>query len=123
MQHLLHAGATLGSLVANDDDVTLADLLVENFLDSLFLRVAHDGRARELPDRFVNAGGLHDRTVDGDVAAQHGEAAVFRVGVLDVVNATARDVGVEGLPALRLRERGRRANAAWSGVPEVDGFF
>ena len=96
--------------------------LREDLLDGLLLRLADDGRALEGPDGLVDAGRLHDAAVDGEVAAQDREAAVLGVGVLDVADAAARGVRVQGLPALGLGEGLGGADAAGGRVPQLDGL-
>jgi hypothetical protein len=122
VEHLLHAGAALGALVADDDDVALLDPLVQDPVDGFFLRFADHGRAFEGPDRLVDARGLHDAAVLGEVAVENGQAAVGGVGVCDVADAAAFGVGVQGVPALGLGEGGRGADAAGGGVEELDGL-
>src|SRR5690606_34170550 len=112
VQHLLHAGAALGALVADHDDVTGLDLPAEDALDGVVLRLEHHGGAGERPQLLLDAGGLDDRAVGGDVAAQDGEAAVGGVGVLDGADAAVLAVQVERLPAGALRERGGAPDAA-----------
>ena len=96
--------------------------LREDRLDGLLLRLA---RPRPGPvkvqDRLVDARGLHHAAVLGEVAVEDGQAALLRVGVLDVADAAARGVGVEGVPALGLGEGGGGADAAGRGVEELDG--
>ena len=103
-------GPPLRALVADDDDVALLDLLARGSSSTASSCDSHDdGRALEGPDRLVDAGGLHDAAVLGEVAVEDGQAAVLGVGVRDVADAAARGVGVEGVPALGLREGGRRS--------------
>ena len=80
----------------------------------------HDGRALEGQQRLVDAGRLDHAAALGEVAVEDRQAAFGRVGVLDVVDAALRPVEVERLPALRLREGGRRAPAAGGGVEQLD---
>ena len=102
MQHLLHAGSALGTLVADDDDIAGLHLLAEDLRHRLLLRLAHDGRAREDEDRRVDTGGLDDGAVDGEVAPQHREAAVGGVGVCGGADAAVLGILIQARPALGL---------------------
>ena len=94
VEHLLHAGSALGSFVGDDDDVAGLDSSAEDALAGVFLAVEDDGGTAEVPDTLIDAGGLDDAAVLGDVAEEHGEAAIARVGVLDVADAAGGAVGV-----------------------------
>jgi hypothetical protein len=85
-QHLAHAGPALGAFVADDDDVALLDLAVEDALQRLFFGSKHDGAAGEA-QAFL-AGDLSRPRPRGEVAAQDDEVAVF----LDRVVEAADDV-------------------------------
>src|SRR5699024_5921218 len=99
VQHLLHTRAALGAFVADDHHITGCDLLVEDAFDGGLLGLEHLGRAGEGPQLFLHTGGLDDRTVGGQVAEQHGQAAVLGVGVRDRADATLLPVGVQAVPA------------------------
>ena len=60
---------------------------------------SNNGGSFEVPERLVNASRLHNAAVFGNVAEQHSQAAVFRVGVLNVANAAVGAVGVERRPS------------------------
>ena len=47
----------------------------------------------------VDAGGLHDAAVLGDIAEQHGEAAILREGMLGVADHALGAVVVERVVA------------------------
>src|SRR4051812_45343428 len=68
IQHLLHAGAAFGPFVGDDDDVPWLDLVGQNRVAGRVLRMEEPRWAFELPDRFIDTSGLHDATVDRDVA-------------------------------------------------------
>src|SRR5690606_3568553 len=75
-------------------------------------------------DRLIHTGGLHHAAVEGDVAVQHGQAALFRVGVLEAADAAVLAVVVEGVPTGRLAERGLRRDARRASLEEgVHGFI
>ena len=82
IEHLLHAGAAARALVADDDHVARLDLAVEDALHGRVLALEDDGRAGEDQDALVDAGRLHDAAVIGEVAVEHGEAAILGEGVL-----------------------------------------
>ena len=97
IEHLLHAGTSLGTLMGDDHHVALLHLASEDALAGVFLRVEHHGRTREAPDAFVHTGGLHHAAVLGDVAEEHCQAAILGVGVLDGTDATVLAVGIQSL--------------------------
>ena len=95
VEHFLHAGATLRAFVADDDHVaSLHHVRVENALHGIFLAFEHHGGAGELEDGFVDAGGLHDAAVHGEVTVQNSEAAVLGVGVFAVADSAVSAVEV-----------------------------
>ena len=103
IEHLLHTGAALGAFVGDDDAVALLDLAAKDALAGVLLAVEDDGRTFEVPQLGGYASGLHDAAVLRDVAEEHGHAAVLRVGVFNVADATIGAVGVEGLVVRVLR--------------------
>ena len=122
VEHFLHAGAALGALVLDDDDVAFLDLLAEDGLDGFLLGFDDEGLADEVEEGLVDAGGLDDRAVGGDVAVEDGQAAVLRVGVLDGADAAGLRVGVEGLEEVGGREGLGGAHAAGGGEEAVLGL-
>ena len=60
-EHLAHARAALGALVADDDDVAGLDAAGEDRLHRAVLAVEHPGRALEAVE--VDAGDLHHRAL------------------------------------------------------------
>ena len=73
----------------------------EDGLHRRLLALEDARRAGEAEDARVDAGGLHDAAVLGDVAVQHRQPAVLAVGVLEVADAAAVAVEVELAEALR----------------------
>src|SRR5690606_34389807 len=71
-----------------------------------------DGRARELQRGRIDAGRLHHAAIGSEIAEQHSEPAVLRVGMGAVAYAAGDAVEVELVPALVLRERGLGRHAA-----------
>src|SRR6478735_10301933 len=94
VEHLLHAGAAARALVADDDDVAVLDLLAEDLVDGVLLRLADDGRSLEGPDRLVDARRLHDAAVHGEVPLEDRQTAVLGVRVRHVADAAAGRVQV-----------------------------
>src|SRR5690606_16163736 len=67
IEHLLHAGAALGTLVADDHDVARLDLIAEDALHRRVLAFEDDRRTGEDEDRLVDARRLHHAAVERDV--------------------------------------------------------
>ena len=72
-EHLAHAGAAGGALVADDDDVAGLDPALGDGLHRALLAV-EDARRAAVVAALV-AGELHDAAVGREVAAQDGQAA------------------------------------------------
>ena len=83
VEHFLHAGAAPAALRSGSPRRRPAATLPPRMpLDRLVLALEDARRAREnFRMRGVDAGGLHDAAVLGDVAVEHGQAAVLREGV------------------------------------------
>ena len=95
IEHLLHARPAARALIADDDHVARLDLAAEDALDRRLLALEDARPPGKHQDRGIDAGGLHDGTVDGDVAVEHGKAAVLGEGMLDVADDAVLTVGVE----------------------------
>ena len=81
------------------------------------------GWSFETKDGRVHAGGLHDAAVLGQVAVQHGQAAVLAIGVGHVADAALLHIGVGrgevfllGERRLRRHATGRRQGALAGGL-------
>jgi hypothetical protein len=74
-------GPPFGPFVANHDHITGLHLLTQDALHRVFLAFVHAGLAGELPDRLIHTGCLDDAALLGDVAVEHGQAAVLGEGV------------------------------------------
>ena len=82
-EHFAHAGAAAGAFVEDDHAVAGLDLAVEDGLHGVLLAVEDLG-LHVAAQHFRRHGGLLDHAaVGGDVAAQHGDAAVLEVGIVD----------------------------------------
>ena len=121
VEHLLHAGATRGSLVADDDDIARLNFLLEDDGDGLFLRLHHAGRPGEGPQFFLHAGGFNDGAVRCQVAAQDHESAIRGEGMLGIMDAAINCIRVELIPAVGLGERLGRSHAARGSQEELAG--
>ena len=108
-EHLLHAGTALRAFIADHHHVPRLHLAAQDARARLFLRIEADGLAREAHHRGRHAAFLHHRAAFGQVAPQHGEAAILRIGVADradhvvVRNLRCRDLLEQRLPAHRRR--------------------
>ena len=80
-EHFLHPRAAFGAFPADDDHVPGVNFSGQDSLTGFFLRVETDGLAGEVQHRGINAGPLHDCALFGQVAMQHGKAAVLGIGV------------------------------------------
>ena len=70
IEHLLHARSALRPFVADHHDVARLTRACARIVSTASSCDSHDdGRAREGPDRLVDARGLHHAAVDGEVAA------------------------------------------------------
>jgi len=87
VEHLLHAGAAARALIDDHDDVAGLDPVGQDRLDRGVLALQHARRTCEFEDAGIDAGRLHDAAVGGDVAVEHGEAAVPGIGVRGVADA------------------------------------
>ena len=92
-EHLAHARSALGAFVADDDDVAVFDLAVEDTAKRGFFGFVDDGLAGE-GVAFL-AGDLGDGAFGGEVTAQDAQVAVG----LDRIGEGADDVLVGGVTA------------------------
>src|SRR5215469_6004996 len=83
-EHFSHAGAALGSLVADDDDMAFFDGAVEDGFHGLFLGFKYDGPAAE--PKALLAGNFGDSAFAGKIAAQDDEMAVLFDGVIEAAD-------------------------------------
>ena len=118
VEHFLHARPAARPLVADDDDVAGDDFAGENAARRVVLALEHFRRPFELQHAGVDAGGLDDAAVEREVALQHREAAVLRIGVIEVADDALLTILVERLPARRLAECDLGRHAAGRGGKE-----
>jgi hypothetical protein len=93
-EHLAHTGSALGSFVADDDDVAVLDLAVEDAAKGGLFGFVDDGLAGE--GVALLAGDLGDGAFRGEVAAQDAQVAVS----LDRIGEGTDDVLVGGVLAV-----------------------
>src|SRR5699024_4276240 len=79
--------------------------------------------ALEVEEVLGDAGGLEHGTVTGEVALEHGQAAVLGVGVRDGADHAVLAVGVELVPGVGGGERLGGAHPAGGGVEEGLGLL
>src|SRR5581483_5228650 len=113
------AGAAARTFIADDDDVAGLHLVAEDAVDGVLLAFEHACAASELEDALVDAGGLDDAAALGDVAVEHGEAAVLAVGVGAVADAAVGAVQVQLVEAAALAEGDLGRHAARRGEEQL----
>src|SRR5450830_525494 len=118
VQHFLHARAAFRTFVTDDHDVAGLHFVSEDAAYGAVLAFEDLRVAFEHVDRLVDAGGFHHAAVQGDIAVEHGQAAFFRIGVLDTADAAVFTVVVEGFPTGRLAERGLGRDTGGTGLEE-----
>ena len=123
IQHFLHAGAAAGTFVGDDDDVAALHLSAQDAVTGRFLGIEDLRRAGELPDGSIDTGRLHDAAVLGDVAAEHSQSAVLRIGVSDGPDAAVLPVGVQLLVIGFLGAHLRRELAGRCAAVELQGLL
>ena len=105
--------------MGDDDAVALLHLAAKDTLTGIFLRVEHYGRTFEMPEALVDASRLDLTAILSDVAKEHGQSAVLRVGMFDVADAAVGTVRVKPIVVFVLRTHLRRETSGRSTV--VDG--
>src|SRR5690606_1313331 len=93
------------ALIADQHHVARHDLAAEDRLDRGVLALEDARGAGERQDALIDAGGLHDAALLGEVAVEDGEAAVAAEGVPGVADHALLAVEVELVPAAALAER------------------
>ena len=119
VEHFLHARPAARAFVADDDDVAGDDLAGENAARRVVLALEHFRRPLERQHAGVDACRFDDAAVEREVALQHREAAVLRIGVVEVADDALLAILVERLPARRLAERDLGRHAARRGGEEL----
>ena len=81
--------------MGDNHTVAALHLSAKNTLAGILLGVEADGGTLEVPQTLVYAGRLHHAAVLGDVAEEHGQTAILRVGMLNIAYAAVGTVKVE----------------------------
>ena len=118
IQHLLHAGSAFGAFIADEDHVAGDDFVAKNGIDRCILALEDARRTGEGEVRGVDARGLHNAALFGDVAEEHGESAIQAEGVRLVADDAFLAVGIERGVTRRLAEWHNGAHAAGCGAKE-----
>src|SRR5690606_7669271 len=120
IEHFLHAGAALRAFVADDHDIARLHLVAQDAFNGVVLALEHARAAGKDPLRFVHACGLDDAAVGRQVAVQHGQAAILRVGVFFAADTARLAVEVQRQEGGVLAEGHRGGNAAGGRAIEVE---
>ena len=104
IEHLLHAGATLGSLVADQYHLTWLHQVIEDRRHCRLLAFEDSRRAGESQNGLVHPRRLNDTTVLGEVTEKYCQPTVGAVGMGLVANAASLTIQVETGPLTRLAE-------------------
>ena len=102
IKHFLHARTALGTFVGDDDAIARLHLTSENALTSVVLRIEDHGWTFEMPQFGSHTGCFHHTTILGDVAKEHCQTTVFRIGVFHIAYASRSTIGVKTGPLLIL---------------------
>ncbi len=81
VEHFLHTRTTARTFVTDEYDIAGDDFIAEDALHRRVLTFEDPRRAGKDQDGLVDARGLHDAAVFGEVAIEHREAAVFGEGM------------------------------------------
>ena len=119
IEHFLHARPALWPFIADDDDITLFDLVRQDRLNRGVLAFEHPRGAGEFQDRFIHASGFHDAAIGGDVALQNSQTAILGKRVFGRADDALFAVKVQFGVALILAKRGGRADVARRGLEEI----
>src|SRR5699024_1559186 len=123
VQHLLHARASSWALVTDDDDITSLHFALQNDGDGFFLGLDNASRGLEVPQFFLNTGGLDDGAIRCEVAAQDNQTTLVGVGEFCGVDAAVFLVGVQGFPDIVGGKWLGGAYAAWGCQEEIACLF
>src|SRR5699024_5844050 len=123
VQRLLHARASSWALVADDDDIASLHFALEDDGDGFFLGLDNASRALEVPQFFLNPGGLDDGAIRCEVAAQDNQTTLVGVGEFCGVDADVFLVGVPGFPDIVGGKWLGGAYGAWGSQEAVACFF
>ena len=122
VEHFLHSGTALWSLVGDYHHVAGLHLSAEYAFAGGFLGVEDLRRSGEFPYRLVHSGGLDHAAVNCNVALEHSESAVPGVGVGQVPDAATAAVCVKGLVVCTLTSHFRAEASARSAAVGLPGL-
>ncbi len=112
VQHFLHAGATFGAFIADDDDFAFFHLVCENTGHGIILTFIHASRAGEFEDAVVHASGFDDTALLSQIARENGKAAILTEGMFGTADHTVFTVIVNAVKTAALAESGLGGHAA-----------
>ena len=75
-----------------------------------------------MEDAFIDSGSLYHAAIRRNVAVKYGDATILHIGMVEVADATACAVGVEGVVVILLAAEGDVVTVAWSAFPHFLGF-
>ena len=120
IQHLPHAGAALGALVADDHHITGLNASGIDDLDSLLLGIEHPGGAGVLHHLGSHGGLLDDTAVLRQVAKENGNTAGRQIGIVDGADDLRVAVDrIRNILAHRLTGAGNEVGADQSGIRQL----
>ena len=115
VEHLPHARAALGPLVADDHHIAGMDLLPINIGNGFLLGIVHPGGAFVDHHLRGHGGLLHHAAIRSQVALQNRDAAALGVGILQGTN----DGGVQILDRGQVLRHGLSRAGEKAGVQQV----
>ena len=122
IEHFLHARPAPRPFVTDQHDIAWLNSPANNRRNRIFLTFNHARRPLELENVLVNSSRFNDATVFGQIAVQHRQPAVLRVGMGLSTNAAAVPIQVQTRPAGVLAECFLGGNAGGSGGIAQPGF-
>src|SRR5690606_27868371 len=122
-QHLLHAGTAARTLVADYNHVARNNLIGKNRLNCSILRFKNACATGKFENTVIDTSGLDDAAVERDVAVQHGQTTILRVGMRLVPDTPILAVGIQIGPEHGLTEGDGSRDAAGCCTVELERFL
>jgi len=97
IEHLLHAGASARTFIADHHHVAGTDGLAEDAVAGLFLGIKDPGGTGECQHGGIHTGSFHDAAVTGDIAVKDRQPAIAGIGIRDAADAPFLPVGIRDL--------------------------
>ena len=94
IEHFLHTRPALGAFVADHHHIARHHLVGENRGDRIVLALEHARPSGKFQNAGIHARRLDDTAVHRDVAAQHRQAPVLRIGMFLIADAAGGAVGI-----------------------------